>query len=101
MRPRSPGRAWTQLGVVALVRQDHGTAGEALLQALDLDPANTGARFHLAVLHVLVGAIDEARPALLALISERNEFQDEARALLVRLSPPERRDHDDAPRGSG
>ncbi len=89
-------RAWTQLGVVALVRQDHGTASEALLQALDLDPANTAARFHLAVLHVLVGAIDEARAALLALTRERSEFEDEARALLVRLS---RHNQNDEPTG--
>ena len=78
-------RAWTQLGVIALVRQDHGTAGEALLRALDLDPAYAGARFHLAVLHVLVGAVDEARAALLTLIREQSEFADEARALLTRL----------------
>lgn len=82
-------RAWTQLGVVALVRQDHGTAGEALLRALDLDPDNPEARFHLAVLHVLVGAAEEAREALLALIRERTEFAAEARGLLARLPPPD------------
>jgi Flp pilus assembly protein TadD len=87
----APGsaRAWTQLGVVALVRQDHGTAGEALLRALDLDPANPEARFHLAVLHVLVGAAEEAREALAALSDEPTGFADEARALLARLSPPD------------
>ena len=54
---RSSARAWTQLGVVSLVRQDHGTAGEALLTALDLEPDDADAQFHLAVLHVLVGAV--------------------------------------------
>jgi tetratricopeptide (TPR) repeat protein len=88
-------RAWTQLGVVALVRQDYGTAGEALLEALDLDPAYDEARFHLAVLHVLVGAADEARAALRALILERSEFEDEARALLARLP---RQDQDEPAR---
>jgi Flp pilus assembly protein TadD len=83
-------RAWTQLGVIALVHQDHGTAGEALLRALDLDPAHAGARFHLAVLHVLMGAAEEARVTLLALIRERTEFADEARVLLARLPRPDR-----------
>jgi Flp pilus assembly protein TadD len=78
-------RAWTQLGVIALVRQDYGTAGEALLRALGLDSAHAGARFHLAVLHVLVGAAEEARAALLTLIREQTEFADEARMLLARL----------------
>jgi hypothetical protein len=44
-----------------------------------------------------VGATEEARAALLALIRERSEFQDEARALLVRLPPPERHNQDDEP----
>src|SRR3712207_7684934 len=48
---------------------DLGTAGEALLTALELDAHDADARYHLAVLHVLVGALDEARSALLDLVS--------------------------------
>jgi Flp pilus assembly protein TadD len=80
-------RAWVQLGVVALLRQDHGTAGEALLTALDLDPDDPHARFHLALLHVLVGAVAEARAALADLAAGGGSCADEARALLARLPP--------------
>ena len=82
--PDAP-RAWVQLGVISLVRQDHGTAGEALLHALDLDPANDEARFHLAVLHVVVGAVDEARDELGDLAGPAGRFASEAASLLARL----------------
>jgi Flp pilus assembly protein TadD len=78
-------RAWVQLGVVSLVRQDHGTAGEALLTALDLAPDDPDARFHLAVLHVLVGAVEEARQGLRRLSAEGGSCAAEAAALLARL----------------
>ena len=78
-------RAWTQLGVVGLVRQDHGTAGEALLQALDLDPSCMEARFHLALLHLLVGAIDEARAGLSAVEHSGGRWSPDASAMLARL----------------
>jgi Flp pilus assembly protein TadD len=78
-------RAWAQLGVVSLLRQDHGTAGEALLTALDLAPGDEDARFHLAVLHVLVGALEEARDGLAALVAEEAGCAGEAAALLTRL----------------
>lgn len=79
-------RAWTQLGVVSLVRQDHGTAGEALLTALELAPDDADARFHLAVLHVLVGAVPEAREELAALVADGGGCVAEAAALLARLT---------------
>ncbi len=80
----SSARAWVQLGAVCLVRQDHGSAGEALLTALDLDPDNPEARYHLALLHCVVGATDEARQelAVLAAPGSRTPFADEAAALL-------------------
>jgi Flp pilus assembly protein TadD len=84
--PASP-RVWVQLGVVSLVRQDHGTAGEALLRALDLDPTDGEARYHLALLHVLMGASDEAREALTALVEEEGSWAAEAAAMLGRLEP--------------
>jgi Tfp pilus assembly protein PilF len=76
-----------QLGVIALLRHDLGTAGEALLDALDRDPDDPGARFHLAVLHVAVGAPDEARQALTRLARDAGEYAADARALLARLAP--------------
>jgi Flp pilus assembly protein TadD len=79
-------RAWTQLGVVSIVNHDHGTAGEALLNALDLDPDNSDARFHLAMLHVLVGALDEAKKALTSLVEDGPEIASEAEALLTRIA---------------
>jgi Flp pilus assembly protein TadD len=79
-------RAWTQLGVASILNHDHGTAGDALLNALELDPDEADARFHLALLHVLVGAIDEAVIALTALAAADSEIAPEARALLGRLS---------------
>jgi tetratricopeptide (TPR) repeat protein len=79
--PRSP-RVWVQLGVVSLLHQDHGTAGEAILRALDLDPSNAEARYHLALLHVLVGAVDEARDALRTLAAEGGPWSAEAAAML-------------------
>ena len=85
--PSTPesARAWTQLGVVALVRQDHGTAGEALLRALDLEPAHAEARFHLALLHVLVGAVEEATTALRDLSRAQGKFAADARTVLEQL----------------
>jgi Flp pilus assembly protein TadD len=82
--PRS-ARAWVQLGVVALLRQDHGTAGEALLTALDLDPEEPDARLHLALLHLLVGAVDDARTTLVDLAESAAPAADQARALLARI----------------
>jgi len=84
-REPASARAWTQLGVVSLVRQDHGTAGEALLRALELAPGDQDARFHLAVLHVLVGAVPEAREELRTLVVEDGACAGEAAALLARL----------------
>ena len=78
-------RAWTQLGVVAMANQDYGTSGEALLNALDLDPTNAEARFHLAMLHLLVGADEEAEEILVTLCGEGGGFADDALALLERL----------------
>ena len=101
----SPGsvRAWVQLGVVSLVRQDHGTAGEALLTALDLDPDDADARFHLAVLHLLVGAVDEAREALALLSAGGGPNAGEAAALLSRIARDERvtADPEDGPSHPG
>jgi Flp pilus assembly protein TadD len=79
-------RAWSQLGVVALTHQDLGTAGEALLRALDLAPDNEEALFHLAVLHVLVGAREEAIATLRDLAGGSSSFADQARALAERLA---------------
>src|SRR5690606_4334034 len=84
--PTSP-RAWAQLGVLALVRHDLGTAGEALLEAPDLDPGNDEARYHLALLHLLVGAVEEAREALEALAAGRGPWTEEAADVLRRLAP--------------
>ncbi|KRB43019.1 hypothetical protein ASD90_21770 [Terrabacter sp. Root181] len=82
--PRS-SRVWTQLGVASLVNHDHGTAGEALLNAIELDPDDLDARFHLALLHVLVGAVDEAVTALTGLAVGDTQVASEARALLARI----------------
>ncbi len=84
--PESPW-AWVQLGVVSLVRQDHGTVGEALPRALDLDPRNEEARYHLALLHVLVGALDDARGTFVELAAEQGDWTTEAAAMLGRLRP--------------
>ncbi|WP_250037740.1 tetratricopeptide repeat protein [Paractinoplanes maris] len=83
--PRS-ARAWTQLGVISLIRQDHGTAGEALLTALDLAPDDPAARFHLALLHLLAGATEQARDALRRLVAEDGDNAAEAVALLERIA---------------
>ena len=82
-------RAWTQLGVIALVRHDFGTADDALRRALALDPQNAEARFHLALLHVLVGAHDEAREALQDLASGDGSFSGEAIDLLEAMDGPD------------
>lgn len=79
-------RAWTQLGAVALVRQDQGAAGDALLQALDLDPSCMEARFYLALLHLLVGAVDEARVGLSEVEQAGGRWGADATAMLARLS---------------
>ena len=81
----SSARAWTQLGVVSLVRQDYGTAGESLLRALDLDASNEEARYHLALLHVLVGAHDEAKTVLDALAAAKGSWSEEASRVAAAL----------------
>ncbi|HEY0543224.1 MAG TPA: tetratricopeptide repeat protein [Actinoallomurus sp.] len=78
-------RAWTQLGVIALVRHDYGSAGDALLQALDLDPDCEEARFHLALLHVLMGAVDEARAGLERIAAAQGPWSPEAAGVLARI----------------
>jgi tetratricopeptide (TPR) repeat protein len=81
----SSTRAWTQLGVLALVRQDYGTAGDALLQAVDLDPDCDEARYHLALLHVLIGAIDEGRAGLAHAAAAGGRWASDAAEMLARL----------------
>ena len=78
-------RAWAQLGVLALSHQDLGTAGNALLRALDLEPTNAEARFHLAVLHLRVGAVEEAVAALRDLAQQPGAFAHGARTLLDQI----------------
>ena len=78
-------RAWAQLGVVSMANHDYGTASEALLNALELDSGNAEARFHLAMLRIVVGAHDEAITILTELAAEDSAFSDEARDLVDRL----------------
>jgi Tfp pilus assembly protein PilF len=78
-------RAWAQLGVVALVRDDLGTASDALFRSLDLYPSGGEARYHLALLRVMVGAQAEARELLEDLVAEEGGWETEAAALLDRM----------------
>jgi hypothetical protein len=64
------------------VHQDYGTAGDALLNAIEREPDNPHARFHLALLHVLVGAPDQARQSLDQLVAEGGDCADDARVVL-------------------
>ena len=78
-------RAWTQLGVVSLVRQDHGRRARPCCGA-GPRPGRPDARFHLAVLHVLVGAVEEARESLSHLVREPGEHARQAAELLARIT---------------
>ncbi len=69
-------------GVLALVRHDLGNASDALFHSLDLDPDGGEARYHLALLRVMVGAPAEARRLLEDLVAEHSGWAKEAASLL-------------------
>jgi len=79
-------RVHTQLAAMCLVRQDYGSASEALGRALALAPGDPAARFHAGLLSLACGAPDDAAAHLEFVAATPNRHRDEAAALLARLA---------------
>lgn len=71
---RTPGRAWTNLGLCYLQIKDDAAAENAFLRADQLDPDNMQAKYHIAAISYRTGNLYRAREFATAL-NRRPEFQ--------------------------